>query len=309
MTHLDQDGRPDIIQLDFRGGILPLRNRTERWGRSAPPAFEPWPCTPLNWRSAIACDLDLDGRTDLLGLFSPGESRELRWARNQTIELAETPLSIERSNDAAKRATSLCLVDLVGDPLPDLLMFQDGDSPRIARNLGNGHNWLALALAGRWQDWGKLRSNPHGIGARIRLQGPGLETTVEAATPTSGLAHSVAPWIMGLGVAKRAAIVRIRWPDGASQTEVNIPANRAMVLEEQTHRVSTCPILFAWDGCRYRCVSDLLAGGGLGYYLAPGVYAEPDRDEAVAIPDELLCPDARGLAHRHRRADGRDGLS
>jgi hypothetical protein len=38
-------------------------------------------------------------------------------------------------------------------------------------------------------------------------------------------------------------------------------------------------------------VSDLLAGGGLGYLMAPGVYAEPDCDESVAIPNSLLQPD------------------
>jgi hypothetical protein len=54
--------------------------------------------------------------------------------------------------------------------------------------------------------------------------------------------------------------------------------------------VSTCPILFAWDGRRFQCVSDLLDGGGLGYYLGPGAWCEPDRDEALAIDGELLKP-------------------
>ena len=99
--------------------------------------------------------------------------------------------------------------------------------------------------------------------------------------PGSGLAQSVTPWIMGLGPEKQAQILRVRWPDGASQTEVNVPANQKLVLEENTHRVSTCPVLFAWYGGRYCCVSDLLAGGGLGYLMAPGIYVQPDRDESV----------------------------
>jgi hypothetical protein len=292
VTHLDQDGRPDISRLDATGSLRASRNRIERSRIAAPPAFEPWPCRASVWQIAVACDLDLDGLTDLVGLGARNGVRELRWARNDGTAMTEAPLRIESTTDRTAGPTGLCLADLVGDALPDLIVLTDGDSPRIARNLGNGHNWLGISLSGRWQDWGKLRSNPHGIGSQVRLEGPRLESVLEATYASSGLAQVVSPSVMGLGATKQASVIRIRWPDGASQTEVDVPANQSIVVEEQTHRVSTCPTLFAWDGSRYRCVSDLLAGGGLGYYLAPAVYAEPDRDESVAIPDELICSDA-----------------
>ncbi len=85
-----------------------------------------------------------------------------------------------------------------------------------------------------------------------------------------------------------AAVLRIRWPDGVNQCELNIPADQRLALAETTHRVSTCPILFAWNGSRFQCVCDLLAGGGLGYLLGPGVVSTPDRDESVAIAPSLL---------------------
>src|SRR4029077_4041554 len=43
---------------------------------------------------------------------------------------------------------------------------------------------------------------------------------------------------------------------------------------------------------------DFLGGGGMGYLVAPGVYGQPDRDEAMAITSEQL-----------RERDGLSGLS
>ncbi len=182
------------------------------------------------------------------------------------------------------------MADLIGDPLPDLVLIKDGDAPRLAHNRGNGHHWLAVRPAGRWASWGRLRSNPHGIGARIRLRGPGLDVFHDAGVPEAGLGQSCTPITLGLGTQDSAAVVEVRWPDGVSQCELNVPADRRWDLVETTHRVSTCPILFAWDGRRFQCIGDLLDGGGLGYYLEPGVWSGPDRDEAVAIDGSQLQP-------------------
>jgi len=45
----------------------------------------------------------------------------------------------------SRKQKEATLADLVGDPLPDLLMVDD-DGPRLARNLGNGRRWLSLTL-------------------------------------------------------------------------------------------------------------------------------------------------------------------
>ena len=213
------------------------------------------------------------------------------WTRNDGRGLAFAALPFGRTPGASPPAVSgLALADLIGDALPDLLIVEDNSGLRLARNLGNGRRWISLTLAGRWQNWGRLRSNSHGIGARVQLEGPRLSSLVDTVTAESGLAQSVVPYVVGLDQHRTVPVVRVLWPDGVRQTEMNIPADKSFVLEEQTHRVSTCPILFAWDGDRYRCVSDLLAGGGLGYLMAPGMYAEPDRDESVTIPDDMLRP-------------------
>ena len=69
----------------------------------------------------------------------------------------------------------VALADLVGDPLPDLLLVRTGAPPAVARNLGNGHHWLALQLGGHWRVKPELmRTNSHAIGTRVIVEGQGI---------------------------------------------------------------------------------------------------------------------------------------
>jgi tetratricopeptide (TPR) repeat protein len=288
VTELDKDGRPDLVTVDSAGKTTAWRNQCRRVGADLTIVFERWPCNVKGWRGALTGDIDLDGWPDLLGLSSSDGLPIPGWARNDGRRLSSMSLPLGPDGSEGGALQVVALADLVGDLLPDLLVIKEGDVPRLARNRGNGHHWLALRLAGKWASWGRLRSNPHGIGARIWLQGPHLDVTHDAAVPGIGLAQSCDPITLGLGTNDSAAVVRCRWPDGVNQCELNVPVDQPLTLVEKTHRVSTCPILFAWDGRRYQCVGDLLDGGGLGYYLAPGVWSVPDRDEAVAIDGNQL---------------------
>ena len=60
------------------------------------------------------------------------------------------------------------------------------------------------------------------------------------------------------------------------------------ILAENNRKTGSCPVLFTWNGERFVCLGDFLGGGGLGYLVAPGVYSQPDRDEAVAIAADQL---------------------
>ena len=72
------------------------------------------------------------------------------------------------------------------------------------------------------------------------------------------------------------------------QCELNVAADQKLALAENNRKTGSCPVLFTWNGERFVCLGDFLGGGGLGYLVAPGVYGQPDRDEAVAIaPDQL----------------------
>ena len=74
------------------------------------------------------------------------------------------------------------------------------------------------------------------------------------------------------------------------QCELNVAADQSLALIEHNRKTGSCPVLFTWDGARFACLGDFLGGGGLGYLVAPGVYGQPDRDEAVAIDPDQLKP-------------------
>ena len=72
--------------------------------------------------------------------------------------------------------------------------------PAVARNLGNGHHWLALQLGGHWRVKPELmRTNSHAIGTRVIVEGQGLHVSHDHTTPESGLAQSIGPVVLGLG--------------------------------------------------------------------------------------------------------------
>jgi tetratricopeptide (TPR) repeat protein len=293
VSDFDADGRADLAAPYRSGPLLAFRNTLNRTTVQATRyTFEPWPGTVSNLRASQAVDLDLDGRADLLALpaasTKSGEATVPAWARNDGTRLVTKPLSLGVNSPGLE---GLLAVDLVGDPLPDILMLRGGEPPAMARNLGNGNHWLGLQLGGHWNVRKKLmRTNSHAIGTRVTLQGVGTLVTYNHTTPESGLGQSITPFVLGLGNKEAVDLVHLNWPDGVLQCELNVTGNEVIKLAENNRKISSCPVLFTWNGSRFVCIGDFLGGGGLGYLIAPGLYSQPDRDEAVAITSEQLQP-------------------
>lgn len=293
-TDLDGDGKTDLVAPAAGGPVLAWRNVTERATADATKiTFETWPINASRWRAAQAVDLDLDGLADLLGSPSPpekaGEPAVPAWARNEGKRLAVSALPVALEHPGVE---GILAVDLVGNALPDLLVMRPGEPPAIAANQGNGHHWVAIQLVGYWRVKPELmRSNVHGIGTRILLEGQGVHATYDHCTPESGLGQSVAPFVLGLGKQTKADLIHVLWPDGVLQCELNLAADDKRDLPENNRKTGSCPVLFTWNGERMVCLGDFLGGGGMGYLVAPGVYSQPDRDESMAISGDQLQPD------------------
>ncbi|AMV36329.1 CRTAC1 family protein [Planctomyces sp. SH-PL62] len=290
---LDDDGRPDLVAPSASGPLLAWRNLTGRAvAEDLSPTFESFANNAQGWRSALAADLDLDGRFDLVGLRSrpAADARPepaIDWLRGEGTRLA-----IQDPPALADPAEGLALVDLAGDPLPDLLVVPTGGPPLLARNLGNGNRWLALDLAGRWRVQPELmRTNPHAIGARLTVQARGIDASYDHTTPAASLGSAPGPVVIGLRDRPAADVIHVLWPDGVMQAELNVAADERLALAERNRKTGSCPVLFTWNGERFVCLGDFLGGGGMGYLVAPGVYSQPDRDEAVAIADDQLRPE------------------
>ena len=246
----------------------------------------------VEWKSAVATDFDLDGRCDLVGLPEFGRSsRPLLGSiggPDRTLRI-RGDLVLGPDPAGPKTIQGFAIANLTGDPLPDLLLLKDGRGPRLARNLGNGHHWLAIDLSGCWKaSFDQMRSNVHGIGTRVSLRGAGLDVDHLHATPNSGPAQSVGPIVLGMGDSAKAELLRLRWPDNVNQCELSQPADVSITLAETNRKTGSCPVLFTWNGERFVCLGDFLGGGGLGFLVEPGVYGQPDRDEAMFVePGQL----------------------
>ncbi len=291
VTDLDNDGRPDIVAVGPGGRVSAWRNTTTRAAEGAKIAWESHPIDARNWRAAVSVDLDLDTWPDLVGLPTADPSAGIGWARNAGSRYETRTLTLGPDGSDQASLQGFAAADLVGDALPDLLLVRDGLAPRIARNLGNGQHWLAIELAGRWKtSFDHMRTNSEGLGARLSLEGQGLHIPYDHTTPSAGTGQSVGPVVLGLGDHVSAPLLRIRWPDGVMQSELNVTADKKLDLAELNRKTGSCPVLFTWNGTRFECLGDFLGGGGLGYLVSPGVYGQPDRDESVAIAPGQLAP-------------------
>ena len=163
---------------------------------------------------------------------------------------------------------------------------------------GRGRGTIAtVALRGRIDPSQQLRTNASGIGARA-LARVGDRFVAAQHLPWSTFnSQGTDPCIIGLGDAKSMDFLTIDWPDGVLQTEGRIEAGATTIVETQ-RQISSCPVVFAWNGAEMAFVTDSLGVGGLGYLagisgdpatgLSP-VYAPPRPEERIAIPASAVA--------------------
>ncbi|MDX2037923.1 MAG: FG-GAP-like repeat-containing protein [Isosphaeraceae bacterium] len=289
---LDKDGALDLVAPAASGQGVALLARGTRTSEGFQPKFTPFPSELPAARTVLVDDLDLDTWPDLVLLAA--DSAAPRWARNLRDRLAPA-VELSLGPDSAAGPLGIAFADLAGNPLPDLLIVRAGEAPRVSINRGNGRRWVALRLGGKWKtSFDHMRTNSEGLGTRLTLEGDGLLATYSHTVPDAALAQSSKPIVLGLGTAEKVALLHARWPDGVMQSELGVDADVVLPLIEYNRKTGSCPVLFTWNGTRFVCLGDFLGGGGLGYLVAPGVYSQPDRDEALAVgPDQLQPVDGR----------------
>jgi hypothetical protein len=83
-------------------------------------------------------------------------------------------------------------------------------------------------------------------------------------------------------------LVRLLWPTGVPQDEVNLVARKEQNVAELDRRGSSCPVLFAWNGSEYEFIADMLGPGVVGHWVAPGERDVPDSTEYLKVPGKSV---------------------
>jgi Tfp pilus assembly protein PilF len=151
-----------------------------------------------------------------------------------------------------------------------------------------------VSFRGRTDLAQQMRTNASGIGTRadVRVGGEWLGVRqLPWSVGTLGGGQSLEPVVIGFGGAPRADFMRIDWPDSVTQTEAPVNAGPQVITETQ-RQISSCPVIFAWDGMRYRFITDCLGVGGIGYLAGierdgagklSGVHGPPRPRESVVL--------------------------
>lgn len=251
----------------------------------------------------VAGDFNADGNSEI---YTAGPRGNEHWGRDAAGVWRREALMTAESG-----ASRLAIADTDGDGALELVTNAAGTEPRggwalahldpargpsvigvpengvpMIWNPGPGrHAYLGIRLSGRDPTSDQRRSNVSGLGARAAVRTGSRWTAFDSTRQQSGPGQSLQPMSIGLGGAPRADFVAITWSDGVFQTELALDAGRLHRIGETQRQLSSCPVLFAWDGSRFRFVTDVLGVGGIGFFESPGVYSVPYPRENVLLPD------------------------
>jgi hypothetical protein len=84
--------------------------------------------------------------------------------------------------------------------------------------------------------------------------------------------------------------VRLLWPTGVPQDEINLAAQRSQTIAELDRRGSSCPVLFSWNGREYEFIADMIGPGVVGHWVAPGERDVPDPTEYLKVSARSVKP-------------------
>ena len=248
----------------FERVALPIADARSAWG-----------LTPL--------DFDNDGWIDLAVLVETDRGTELRVLRNCGAEgFKDVSREVGVAGLKLNGARSLVAADLRGRGAADLIVSRLGVPPLMLTNQGGNKNHsLRIALTG-------LADNKSALGTKVEVFSEGMWQKFEVAG-SSGYASQGSPEILaGLGQSEQVDVVRMLWPTGVPQDELDVAASKPVALTELDRRGSSCPVLFAWNGSKYEFISDVIGAAVVGHWTSPTSTNQADSDEWIKVDGTSL---------------------
>ncbi len=273
VTH---DGAPGLTLWRNVEGPNGVGRRFERVELPIAGALRGWGLTPV--------DIDNDGWIDLAAVVETSAGPQIRVLRNRgdgTFEDVSKELGLDAVKLSAPRG--LMAADVDGDGAADLLVTQANAGTMLLHNAGGNKNHsVRLDLSG-------YADNKTALGAKVEIFTSGHWQKWELAGAAGYQTQSAPQILVGLGEAKSIDLLRILWPTGVLQDEIDLPKTQVIAMKEADRRGSSCPVLFAWDGHKYKLVTDVIGAGVVGHWFTPTRRNIPNPGEWIKVDGAQLA--------------------
>jgi tetratricopeptide (TPR) repeat protein len=282
----DHDGWMDLA---FTHAVAP---GLTLWRNNHGKSFEQVKLPETNWVRAFgvaAFDYDNDGWVDLVAVGETKEGRgEVRLFRNLGPDgFKDVTADVGLDKIQLKDPRAIITGDYDNDGTTDLLITQNHGPAVLLKNVvlpnpgGNQNHWLRLSLKG-------LNDNKSAIGTKVEVFSGGNRQKFEIYGSNGYLGQNSTDIVVGLGDAKEADIVRLLWPTGVLQDEIQVAGDKQQDIMEIDRRGSSCPTLFAWNGEKYEFVADMLGAGVVGHWIGPNQRDVPRPVEWIKIDGGMI---------------------
>jgi Flp pilus assembly protein TadD len=232
-----------------------------------------------------AIDYDNDGWLDLVAVGETARGAELRLLRNLgSGGWADVSKDVHLDTVKLAQPRAIAIADVAGDGSSDLIVTQLGGAPLLLRSEGaNQHAWMRIDLKA-------LNDNKSAIGTKVELYAGALYQKWEVAGASGYLGQNAPSILAGLDTEKNAEVVRLLWPTGVPQDEINLASKKVQSIAELDRRGSSCPVLFSWNGREYEFIADMIGPGVVGHWIAPNERDVPDPDEYLKVAARRVRP-------------------
>ena len=252
---LNNDLRPDLVVAGDRELTIIYGGMHQRLGL---------PLSGLQVKGVLLLDYDNDGWLDLLAYGNGVRA----WRNLGEAGFADVTATL--GLDKLGPVEAIVAADFDDDGDTDLIVRSTRGLEFWRNDGGNANKQLKLRLVGN-------RSNASALGVRLEV--------------TSGNWRAMRtlqqlPLEIGVGRHDKLDALKVHWFDLAT-TLVDVPVeSKPLTLDELTLPTGSCPYLYAWDGQRFKFVTDILGASPLGLPLSQTRYIEADPEEFLALGDE-----------------------
>jgi len=255
---------PENVGRRFERVELPLSGALRGWG-----------LTPI--------DIDNDGWIDMAAIVESKAGPQVRVFRNRgdgSFEDVSRALGL----DAVRLTAPRGLIAMEDNGAADLIVTQLNAPPVLLRNVGGNKNHsVRLDLTG-------FADNKTALGAQVEVFASGHWQKWEVAGASGYQTQNPPRILVGLGDAEGIDLLRILWPTGVLQDEIDLPHQKVIAMKEADRRGSSCPVLFAWNGHKYKLVTDVIGAAVVGHWFTPTRRNTPNPGEWIKVDGAQLAP-------------------